>query len=403
MNAKLQINLDKATGEKPVVLFHSIHHKGMRYRVSSEVNVLPVDWDRDFQQVRKTGNNWAAKNRKLVKQREEIRDRLFDLDAAQRPLTRENLIPLLTWGKSGNAKEKTVTQIFQEFINSHCLKLSYQTKQAYTTTMNNLLGYQKKFEERLSFDNFNTGFGERFKAYLLNDVGVFDNTVSNRIKHLKTFVKWANDNAYCKTVFYKKWKEKKEDGKAVFFLKQNEIKQIADFEFIERLDKVRDLFLIGCYCGLRYADINSIKPIHAQDGLLKLNTKKTGEYVEIPIIPEVQTILDKYWKKDRELPTISNQKGNQYISELVKAVGINRKFIYVQKKDGKPEEKIYEAWEMCSWHTSRHSFATIAIQLGIPYEVVRKVLGHKDLKMLNKYLQDNPEFKKAEMMKMSKK
>lgn len=402
MNAKFQLQLDKTTGEKLVTMFHSIHYRGVRFRISSGVTVIPEDWDKENQLVRKSGSNHAMKNRKLKKQQNELEEIMWNLDAVQRPGTKENVLQLLNWGKKTDEKIKTPVEIFKIFIEIYCEKKNYRTIQAYTTTLKNLTDYQTKIEETLSFQHFNIAFGEKFKAYLLDDVKVFDNTASNRIKHLKTYLKWANELAYCKTEFFKQWKVKKEDGKPVFFLKKEEIELISNTQFIDRLDRVRDLLLIGCYSGLRYADINRVKQVHVQDGLIKIVTQKTGEYVEIPIITELQTILNKYWNNNEELPTISNQKGNKYIQELVKITGIKRPFIYIQKKDGKAIEQTYEAWEMCSWHTARHSFATIAIQQGISIDVIRRVLGHTTLKMLLKYLQNDPEHAKQEMKKMSK-
>ena len=57
-------------------------------------------------------------------------------------------------------------------------------------------------------------------AYLLNDAGLFDNAAGNHIKHLKVFLKWANEEGYTDNTLYSKWRVTKEDGKDVFFLKE---------------------------------------------------------------------------------------------------------------------------------------------------------------------------------------
>src|SRR3546814_11947019 len=59
--------------------------------------------------------------------------------------------------------------------------------------------------------------------------------------------------------------------------------QSLDLSNNPRLDRVRDLFLIGCWVGLRFGDLSSIpaKSIDLDSGLIELTTGKTGERVGI--------------------------------------------------------------------------------------------------------------------------
>ena len=205
------------------------------------------------------------------------------------------------------------------------------------------------------------------------------------------------------SLFFRKWKIPNEDGKDHFFLKHSEIQTLAKAKFDSRLEKVRDLFLMGCYCGLRYSDLSTLKPIHVKDGLITKIALKTNEFVKIPVIPALQNLFDKYWKGGNSLPQITNQKGNEYLKELAKVAGLNRTFNYVQKKNKTSVENTYEAWQMMSWHVARHSFITNCIQLGVPQEVVRRVVGHSSFKTLKKYIQNDDDFNKKEIMKISKK
>jgi integrase len=129
---------------------------------------------------------------------------------------------------------------------------------------------------------------------------------------------------------------------------------------------------------------------------------KTKAQLTVPVVPALQIILDKYWKNGQPLPKISNQKGNEYLKEIGKKMSLTRSFNYVQQQARKTDEKAYEAWEMLSFHTARHSFITNCIQLGILPEAVRQIVGHKSFKMLSKYIQNDPEFLRKEMKKLTK-
>lgn len=159
---------------------------------------------------------------------------------------------------------------------------------------------------------------------------------------------------------------------------------------------------MGCYCGLRYSDLVTLKPHHVENGFISKIALKTNEPVKIPVIPELNNLFQKYWKKGEPLPEISNQKGNEYLKELAKIAKLTRKFNYIQRKNRESKEETFEAWQMITWHVARHSFITNCIQLGVPQDVVRRVVGHASFKTLKKYIQNDDEFNKSEIMKLSR-
>ncbi len=60
-----------------------------------------------------------------------------------------------------------------------------------------------------------------------------------------------------------------------------------------KLENVRDLFLIGCYTGLRYSDYSTIKPEYIKNGYLEIIQAKTGSPVIIPLHDVILRILEK--------------------------------------------------------------------------------------------------------------
>jgi integrase/recombinase XerD len=141
------------------------------------------------------------------------------------------------------------------------------------------------------------------------------------------------------------------------------------------LQKVRDFFLFSCYTGLRFNDAYKLKMddiIKDQNGIsiISIQMGKTNDYVQIPLIKEAMEIIEKYnTQPDREvlnyvLPRIKNQKINFHLKTIGDIVGIHK---------------------LITHHVARHTFATLALNRGIPIEVVQKLLGHADLKTTQIY------------------
>jgi site-specific recombinase XerD len=90
----------------------------------------------------------------------------------------------------------------------------------------------------------------------------------------------------------------------------------------------------------------------------------------IPLVSKALSIIKKYSNhpfvvnNGYALPVISNQKMNEYVKEMVKILGITKSV---------------------SCHVARHSFATNALELGVPIETVSKALGHSSIKTTQIY------------------
>ena len=168
-----------------------------------------------------------------------------------------------------------------------------------------------------------------------------------------------------------------------------------------RLAKVRDLFLIGCYTGLRFSDFTQLRPANIVLGgrILTVATQKTGARVSIPLNPNVLAILAKYTRTNNADTTgpgtlpraLTNQKFNQYLKELAERAGaVNPAFCSLiertRTEGGRKETRTVQKWELVTTHTARRSFATNAFLAGLPPESIMKVTGHKSAVMFMKYI-----------------
>ena len=154
------------------------------------------------------------------------------------------------------------------------------------------------------------------------------------------------------------------------------------------LERVRDLFLIGCYTGLRYSDFIKIQPenitIEGNGQYLEMLTQKTSQRVVIPLKPIVLEILNKY---EGSIPKpLSNQKMNQYLKVIGKEAGITNKILVIRTKAGIRSEKLVPKYELIRTHTCRKSFAANAFRSGLSTLSIMKITGHKTETQFFKYV-----------------
>lgn len=121
------------------------------------------------------------------------------------------------------------------------------------------------------------------------------------------------------------------------FLTMDELQSIMDKEIeVERLQRVRDVFVFSCWTGLAYIDVYLLKDEHIQkylDGNYWIISKrhKTGVPINVRLLDIPLRILQKYKGKQpdhRALPMPSNQKMNAYLKELADICGIRKNLTY---------------------------------------------------------------------------
>jgi len=211
-----------------------------------------------------------------------------------------------------------------------------------------------------------------FETYLRIEGNCQTNTIGRNMRLLKKIINIAKNNGWIIADPYANYKihfEKVDRG----YLTEEEIKAIIEKDFsIDRIEKVRDIFIFSCFTGLSYADIydltyDDIKP-HFDNNLWIMKKRvKTNTDITVPLMDIPLSIIEKYrgkQKSNKVLPTMCNQKMNSYLKEIADLCGIEKHLTY---------------------HMSRHTFATTFLSLGIPIESVSKMLGHTKIQTTQIY------------------
>ena len=106
-----------------------------------------------------------------------------------------------------------------------------------------------------------------------------------------------------------------EESTAIY-LSEAEITDLYNLDLSLRpaYERVRDLFIVGCWTGLRFSDFSRIEAKNIANGKITIKTQKTGKTVSIPLHKNVLGIMAKYEGKTTNSlpPALSNQKMNDY-------------------------------------------------------------------------------------------
>lgn len=148
------------------------------------------------------------------------------------------------------------------------------------------------------------------------------------------------------------------------FLNADEVQRLADTPCIN--PHVKSAFIFCCFTGLRFGDVKKLtwSDIH-DDGngkCVRITMSKTKDLVT-SFIPNVCAGLVERPSDAKDTDRVfnllpNNTNSNRDLTEWAKAAGVKKRVTF---------------------HVSRHTAATLLLNLGTPIEVVAKQLGHKKL------------------------
>lgn len=230
----------------------------------------------------------------------------------------------------------------------------------------------QEFRPGLDFKDITYTFLKDFEVYL-REKGNGINTVAKHLRQLRTLVNEAINQGYIHADAYpfRKFKIKQEKGRHEF-LTPDELKKLENLEVHDlKLRHVLDAFLFCCYVGLRFSDFCQLNP----SNFIRVNGKrwlhfksiKTGIELRLPLHllfeGKALAILDRYCIT--EFASLgSNSEVNKALSVITSMTRIKKHVTY---------------------HTARHTCATLLIHQGVPITTVQKLLGHTSVKTTEIY------------------
>lgn len=250
---------------------------------------------------------------------------------------------------------------------------------------------KKKSKQDWELYELDKAFYDKYVNFMYHE-GYKLNTVGKHIKNLKVILNSLPEElkAGCKILNSRECKKLSEDIDNVY-LNERELRLIEDYDFSDNpsLDRIRDWFLLLCWTGCRYSDLDKLREEYIRDDLFQFRQQKTNNVVAIPLHPTVKKILSKY---NGEIPApISNQKFNAGLKEAMRIIGIDETIKIKHTTGGVLKEEDHKKYELISSHTGRRSFASNAYLAGIPSITIMKITGHKTEAAFLRYIKITPE------------
>ena len=333
---------------------------------STKVYLKPDQWDAKRRRVRNHPNAEAL-NRMIYEYMAEIEKKELGMWQQNKSISLDALKDALV--TSPGEEESFLAFFRKEILNS---RLKESTKQNHLSTLELL----RKYKKDISFTELTFEFISSFDQYLQSK-GYHVNTIAKHMKHLKRHINVAINKEYMEVQKYafRKYKIKSVENKHTH-LSPDELYKIEKLKLgdkYERLEKTKDAFLFCCYAGMKYSDFVNLTAENIvkiqKDTWLIYKTIKTRIEVRLPLYLLFKgkglQILNKYQDNLSDFFKLrDNSNVNKELLIISRLAGINKKV---------------------SFHTARHTNATLLIYNGVNITTVQKLLGHKSVKTTQVY------------------
>lgn len=356
-NRKKQLNKQ---GTALVQVEASLNQRKIYFKTN--IYLKPEHWDKRTSQV---CNHPQANDLNAM-----LFEFVLHLQGVELALWKRGVPATLSLLKDTMKKNRPVNVTFPVFAKEYVTHSDRResTKENLYTTITVL----QEFRPGLDFKDITYTFLKDFEVYL-REKGNGVNTVAKHLRQLRTLVNEAINQGYIHADAYpfRKFKIKQEKGRHEF-LTPDELKKLENLEVSDRkLRHVLDAFLFCCYVGLRFSDFCQLK----QSNFIKVNGKKwlhfksikTGIELHLPLHllfeGKALAILDKY--NIAEFASLgSNSEVNKCLAQITMMARIKKHVTY---------------------HTARHTCATLLIHQGVPITTVQRLLGHTSVKTTEIY------------------
>ncbi len=309
---------------------------------------------------------------------------------------------------------RTPLQLIQEYIDGmtsivnrgRCI--STRTQGHHIVVLKRLKSFMNDMRLPDSFEVFDDSFERRFNSWA-NKKGYAYNTVVATFSILKVWLNHAKKEKLEVGEAYHSLPSKGSDSDNIA-LTSEEVEAIYNLDIpklIEEhkidakssIESTRDLFIIGCWTGLRRADLNRINEavFDFESNTLTIQTQKTDSRVTIPLHPFVKQLYKKYNGNFPRL--IDKGKANAQLRELGRLAGVDSLTLRSTVKGGKTVTERLMKYQRIGFHTARRSFATNLYMMGAPAISIMQMTGHTTEANFLKYIKVSKEEHAAMMQK----
>lgn len=246
------------------------------------------------------------------------------------------------------------------------------TREVFDRTVKSLQEYDPDFQIR-PIREVDYGYLTRFEAWCLGR-GMKVNSISILMRNIRTVFNEARRDGVTNLYPFSTYKIKQEETRKRA-LTLDEVRLLLEIPVSEDQQRYKDFFMLMLYLiGINTTDLFLARPEDLRNGRLEYRRDKTGRLYSVKVEPEAMEIIDKYRGKDYLLDPMDGHgdflSWRSQLNKRLKAIGqqTGRKGKILGKG---PFSEISTYW-------ARHTWATLAYEVGISVDVIGQALGHSD-------------------------
>ena len=245
------------------------------------------------------------------------------------------------------------------------------TREVYERTIRKLRSYDPLIDTR-KFKDIDVKYLERFEDHCLTTMKI--NSVSILLRNIRTVFGDAREEGITNCNPFARYHIRQEPTRKRC-LSAEELAQLAALDIPADQERYRDYFFLMIYLiGINLTDLFHAKPEDLRGGRLWYVRDKTGKAYSVKVEPEAMEIIERYRGKDWLLEPLDSH--GEFLSWKNQ---LNKRLKALGQETGK-RGKIVKAgpFPELSTYWARHTWATIAYQIGIPVDIIAQALGHSD-------------------------
>lgn len=366
----LKKNEPKKNGNVPVM--GRITIDGIPKSFSTKLDINPNNWDLKHGRVLGKSAQALSTNLKLDNIRVRINKIYDDMLKDEGFATAQKVkLSFLGVGVMDDAILKVFkdqNEDFERMVNKG--KRSQNTYNKYKTVYNHLNEFIKEryHREDLAFRELTSDFIREFDFFLRIDKECTHNTVWVYTMPVIALAELAIKKGLIRQNPFEDYEISMEETDRSYLLKENVEKLMLLKPSKDKYEFVKDIFIFSCFTGLSYIDIQKLKWSNIQsffDGhqWIISRRKKSDVASNVRLLEIPKRIIEKYrgvTRSDYVFPVPSNATCNSHVKKMIEEAEIVT------------EQKI-------TFHTARHTFATMFLTEGVPLESLSKMMGHKNI------------------------
>ncbi len=353
------------------------------------INIEKKYFDIDKQQVKKNHNNHFKLNAFLSDYKAKLENFYLEFISNYPKYEYDFFVTEIKRFLS-NTDDKSIFDYYKEYIKYKSNLVSPSTLKNYNTLEHLLIEFQDKTQYKLSFDNINHNFFNKFQAFCISKK-YGNNYIKKQITTLIAFMNYCNEMNITKSNDYLKFASKiKLEKPVTHTINYKEFEILKNSNITNKtLQKVKDVFLFLCYSGFRINEVRLIDKEmievipNTQFYSIKLLQKKTGNLLESAVLH--QKAMDILEHNDYFQNLMTDQRINFYLKALARELNLDRSVITLKKSGGESISETKKLYDIISSHMGRRFFVSFLKSQNANNNIISANTGHTNNDMINLY------------------